>query len=408
MSPLPRRVAFVTGANGISGNAIIEHLIREPRASWDKIIVTSRKPTKIFWQDDRVQQIPIDFLKPHDELVATMRPFCSDVTHAFYTSYVHTDDFTKLPEYNIPLFENFFNALEGVAGKNLQRICLQTGGKHYGAHLGPRPAPYRETDPRIQGEPGKDIFYYDQEDFLFRRQKESAARGHFWHYTITRPNGIIGFTPANNGMSEAITTALYFLICRELGEVPVFPGNSYFYNCVDDCSSAKGLADLSVWAMTNEHTKDEAFNHVNGDTYVWRYTWPQLGAYFGVEVPESTHLTAAASEHKTEGGVKLEHAFKLGDWAKDKREVWHRIVEKYGGDKEAFEWGTWGFFDWATGKNWPTVSSMDKARKYGWHRQDDSVECFIQTYRAFENAGILPPFPRLHGSTLTNGTGSKL
>lgn len=318
MSPLPRRVAFVTGANGISGNAIIEHLIREPRASWDKIIVTSRKPTKIFWQDDRVQQIPIDFLKSHDELVATMKPFCSDVTHAFYTSYVHTDDFTKLPEYNIPLFENFFNALEGVAGKNLQRICLQTGGKVSDLSTLVTRSDPSSTTARILGldllRIGKLMLEFKEspeKTFSITTKKISCLGGKrsrqlevtsgttpllgkqfskalileaFTTNIITRPNGIIGFTPANNGMSEAITTALYFLICRELGEVPVFPGNSYFYNCVDDCSSAKGLADLSVWAMTNEHTKDEAFNHANGDTYVWRYTWPQLGAYFGVDV----------------------------------------------------------------------------------------------------------------------------
>lgn len=78
--------------------------------------------------------------------------------------------------------------------------------------------------------------------------------------------------------------ALYFLICRELGQPAIFPGNAYSYNLVDDCSSAKGLADLSVWSMTQEHTKDEAFNHVNGDTYIWRYFWPRIGAYFGVEV----------------------------------------------------------------------------------------------------------------------------
>ena len=28
------KVAFVTGANGISGNAIVEHLIRTPPTEW--------------------------------------------------------------------------------------------------------------------------------------------------------------------------------------------------------------------------------------------------------------------------------------------------------------------------------------------------------------------------------------
>lgn len=29
-----RKVAFVTGANGISGHAIVEHLIRQPESEW--------------------------------------------------------------------------------------------------------------------------------------------------------------------------------------------------------------------------------------------------------------------------------------------------------------------------------------------------------------------------------------
>lgn len=53
------------------------------------------------------------------------------------------------------------------------------------------------------------------------------------------------------------------------------------------------------------------------------------------------------------------------EWAKDKRPVWEAVVNKYGGKPEAFDWGTWGFFNWATGKSWCTISSITKARKYG-------------------------------------------
>ena len=34
MNPLTGKVAFVSGANGISGFAIIEHLIRQPKTEW--------------------------------------------------------------------------------------------------------------------------------------------------------------------------------------------------------------------------------------------------------------------------------------------------------------------------------------------------------------------------------------
>lgn len=87
-----------------------------------------------------------------------------------------------------------------------------------------------------------------------------------------------------NGMSEALTLALYMIVCKERGETPRFPGNKLFYNSVDDNTYAVSLADMTVWATTHEHTKNEAFNHANGDTFVWRYLWRRIGRYFGVEV----------------------------------------------------------------------------------------------------------------------------
>jgi hypothetical protein len=86
----------------------------------------------------------------------------------------------------------------------------------------------------------------------------------------------------------------------------------------------------------------------------------------------------------------MEHQFRMAEWARDKKPVWDRICEKYGGKPEAFDWGTWQFFDWAVGKAWPTISSITKARKYGWTRYDDTYDTWIETFRAFENAGVLP------------------
>ena len=73
--------------------------------------------------------ISLNFLEPVEELIQKMHPFCQGVTNAFFTSYVHTDDFTKLRDLNVPLFEHFLLAIDSVAGNFLQRVCLQTGGK---------------------------------------------------------------------------------------------------------------------------------------------------------------------------------------------------------------------------------------------------------------------------------------
>ena len=79
------------------------------------------------------------------------------------------------------------------------------------------------------------------------------------------------------------------------------------------------------------------------------------------------------------------------EWAKDKKPYWEAVCKKYGGKPEAFDWGTWGFFDWSIGKTWPTIGTNNKARKYGWTRVDDTVESWIETFKSFELAGILPP-----------------
>ena len=93
------------------------------------IIISSRSPLKNYWQDYRVEFVAVDFLDPVDTIVEKLSPMCDKVTHAYFTSYVHTDDFSKLREYNVPLFENFLTSIDKVAGDSLQRICLQTGGK---------------------------------------------------------------------------------------------------------------------------------------------------------------------------------------------------------------------------------------------------------------------------------------
>ncbi|KAI8930869.1 hypothetical protein NX059_011886 [Plenodomus lindquistii] len=379
MAPPQGKVAFITGANGITGNAIIEHLIRRPASEWSKIIITSRRtPKSMLWQDPRVRFIAIDFLRPVDELIERMAPLCHGVTHAFFTSYVHAADFAKLRDANVPLFHNFLVAIDVVAAGSLERVCLQTGGKYYGAHLGPTEVPLHEEMPRYKDH--GENFYYPQEDFLF-----NLAAKRKWDWNVIRPNAIIGFTPQGNGMSMALTLGIYLLCCREMGVAPVFPGNEYFYNsCIDDSSYAPSIADMSVWAATSDNAKNEAFNHTNGDVFVWKYLWQKLGRYFGIQVPEFTEWAAKGDQKR------MSNNFLLTEWSKDKRHVWESVVAKHGGEREAFSWGTWDFADWALGKAWCTIGTPGKARKFGWTRYDETCDTYFEAFRAFENAGVLP------------------
>lgn len=102
------------------------------------------------------------------DTLAKMKSHCADVTQAYFSSYVHKDDFKELNIANSSLFENFLNALLKTAPV-LEIVTLQTGGKHYNVHLGPVPSPCREEDPRRAANDGN--FYFTQEDFPIASQK---------------------------------------------------------------------------------------------------------------------------------------------------------------------------------------------------------------------------------------------
>lgn len=93
-----------------------------------KIVITSRRPLASYWQDYRIEFIAIDYLEPVPEIIEKIKNVCKDVTHAFFTSYIHVDDFKLLREKNVPLFTNFLDSLDAVA-PDLENVCLQTGGK---------------------------------------------------------------------------------------------------------------------------------------------------------------------------------------------------------------------------------------------------------------------------------------
>jgi nucleoside-diphosphate-sugar epimerase len=124
------KVAFITGGNGITGSAIIEYLAKTSKDEWSDIIVTSRSPFKTLVEDPRIKFIALDFTKTPEELIESMREVCGKVTHAYFSSYVHKDDFAELNSANQALFENFLRALVKVTPK-LEAVCLQTGGKYY-------------------------------------------------------------------------------------------------------------------------------------------------------------------------------------------------------------------------------------------------------------------------------------
>jgi nucleoside-diphosphate-sugar epimerase len=374
------KVAFITGGNGITGTAIVEYLARNTTAEqWSTIIVTSLSPLKSTVQDPRVKFIALDFQQDPDTLADQMRELCAPVTHAYFSSYVHRDNFAELNRANAALFENFLQALLKVA-RSLENCTLQTGGKYYNVHLQPVPSPAREDEPRRPS--FVDNFYFTQEDAL-----AAANKGQTWTWNVIRPEAIVGHTLKPNGMNSALTVALYFLVCKELNIEAKMPTNHIYWAGHDCVSDARLVADLSIFVSTNAKCANEAFNINNGDYFTWQYMWPRLAEFFGASATSDQVFTEPLPETP-----KLHQEVKFAEWAKDKRDVWDRICEKAGvpGAKETWNSGTWAFQDWVFERSWAGTLSVNKSRKFGWTGHMDSYESFLDAFKSFQELEQIP------------------
>ena len=374
------KVAFITGANGITGSAILEYLVKNTTSEqWSKIITTSRSPLNTNVTDPRVEFIGLDFLQEPASLTEKMHGVCKEVTHAYFSSYIHKDDFADLSTANSSLFENFLSALIQVA-PGLENCTLQTGGKHYNVHLSPQPSPAREEEPRREA--SIDNFYYPQEDFLRAKQK-----GQRWSWNVIRPMAIIGTTHSPNGMNSAVTYALYCIVCKELGHEAKMPTNQIYWNGYEDSSFAPLIAEFTIFVSTNPRCANEAFNITNGDHFSWRYMWPRVAGYFGAKASSDQKFE---KPFPTEGVPQLE--FSVAEWAKDKRPVWDRICDKAGVPEAKATWdaGTWATQDWVFQRTWCVTVSLSKARKFGWTGYVDSYDSFVETFEKMKALKQIP------------------
>ncbi|KAI1741215.1 hypothetical protein F4680DRAFT_71582 [Xylaria scruposa] len=374
------KTAFVTGANGISGSAIVEHLCNKTTPNeWESIIITSRSPSNLAIKDPRIKFIALDFTHDVPSLVEKMKEVCGPVSHAYFCSYLHKDDFTESYAANKTLFENFLGALDKIAPK-LENVTLQTGGKYYNLHVEPVPSPAREDDPRRYGP--FENFYFPQEDRLAEVQ-----RGKAWSWNIIRPEAIIGANPQPYGLNEALTIAVYFLICRELDIAAPMPTNQRYWEGAEDASYAPLIADLTIFVSTRKSCANEAFNVTNGDYFSWRYMWPRLAASLGAKADSQQKFQKAMPR---EGELQLD--WSLAEWCQDKRKVWENLCDRQGlpGAKATFDLAGWAVGDFLFQRTWSATLSVNKARQFGWTGHIDSYQSFVNTFEKFRHMGLIP------------------
>jgi len=128
---LTPRVACIWGANGISGTAMIDHLIEQSSNEWNHIICISRREFQLNIKDNRIVFLSIDILNSTtDEIVKKLEKVNGQtITDVFHYTYIEKSDEDELDKINKILLEKALDACVKIAGKTIKSFSLQTGYK---------------------------------------------------------------------------------------------------------------------------------------------------------------------------------------------------------------------------------------------------------------------------------------
>jgi nucleoside-diphosphate-sugar epimerase len=348
----PRRVALIAGASGLVGRRIADHLIAS--GNWE-VIGLARKPLST--QAPRWVGVDLTDIDDCRRKLAGLEA----VTHVFYAArFDHPEGRPEPVDTNAAMLFNLITALEPIA--RIEHVHAVHGSKYYGHQLGPVPVPMREDTPRAKGR----NFYFDQEDFL--RNRNAAGN---WTYSTSRPHAFCD--PAiDHPRSLGLVLAVYGAIQRELGLAFDFPGTSTAFAARTQFTDLGLLARAVAWMATEPRCANHAFNVVNGDHPRWSELWPRFAAWFGL-------------------APGVPRGLKLADCMQDKSPVWDRIVAKHGLQQTRLDaLVLWAYGDYQLRPEWDVVSSMDKARSFGFHESIDSVAMFIRQFEHYRTERVIP------------------
>ena len=349
--------ALVVGASGIVGSAITDLLISE---GW-KVAGLARHPQA----RDGLTPIAANLMDPADlsRALAGQAP-----THVFITTWSRQATEAENIKVNAAMVRNLLEALRPAG--SVRHVALVTGLKHY---LGPFEAygkgslpqtPFREEQPRLD----VDNFYYAQEDEVY-----AAAEKDGFTWSVHRPHTITGVA-VGNAMNMATTLAVYASISRHTGRPFRFPGSEAQWNSLTDMTDARQLARQLLWASTTPAAANEAFNIVNGDVFRWKWMWPRLAEWFGVE---------AAPFDGTVQPLEQQMA--------DDAPVWKAMVQQYGLaeadiNRLTSPWHT----DADLGRPIEVVTDMSKSRRLGFLAYQASDDAFFDVFERLRELKLIP------------------
>ena len=342
------KAALVVGSTGITG-------LNLASKGW-QVYGLARKPM----ETPGVTPIAADL-----QDAAALKAALADIhpAHVFICTWLRQDTEAENVRVNGAMVKNLFAALES---KPLVHAVLVTGTKHY---LGPfesygqtnAETPFREDNPRL---PGLN-FYYTQEDLLF----EAAQRGNFG-WTVHRSHTVVGYA-RGNAMNMGVTLAVYGTLCKESGQLFVYPGSPEQWNFLTDVTDARLLAEQLEWAAITPKAYGHAFNISNGDLFRW--LWPQLASYFGVE-PQGPLPQPAPLEGRMQTAP----------------EDWRTIAAKHGlVEPDVNKLVSWWHTDGDLGRTIECVNDMTQSRLLGFHAYQPTPASFFDLFDRLKSERII-------------------
>jgi len=352
-----RKSALIVGSTGIAGGNLATHLIDR---GWSEVYGLARTPRNM----PGLTPVSADL-----QDAAALRQALAGIApaHVFICTWLRQETEAENVRVNGAMVKNLFDALENQA---LMHAALVTGTKHY---LGPFEAygqtnaetPFREDNPRL---PGLN-FYYTQEDLLF----EAAARGGFG-WSVHRSHTMIGYA-RGNAMNMGVTLAVYASLCREQAKPFVFPGSHEQWNALTDVTDARLLAQQLEWAALTPAAHGHAFNTANGDLFRWRWLWPQLAAYFGVE-PQGPPPQAAPLEPRMKATAAAD---------------WNLLAAKYQlAEPDVNRLVSWWHTDGDLGRKIECVNDLTQGRLLGFHAYQPTPSSFFDLFDRLKAERLIP------------------
>ncbi|MBV35950.1 MAG: hypothetical protein CMP47_10965 [Rickettsiales bacterium] len=413
--------ALITGATGMTGRAITDHLLSLPE--WTSITTLSRSQ-KSHCSDPKVHHATLDLQSSAESMSSSLSDIKAE--YVFFCAYLARDDESEAAKVNGAMLQNFIDALRHTGAiKHLKRFVLVNGLKQWGVHLGRPKQPMHESDPRLEpsnNSPWPENFYYTQQDILAEAARKDGGN---WTWVVTFPQDVIGVAKANF-MNLATALGLYASVMATLPahELP-FPGCKANYLAFNCWTSAKLHADFCTWAALEPKAGNQTFNVIDGDTESWQNLWPKVAKRYGAKIP--ANMFPGSGERGVDGaydGYEASHtelptpmpvsavaeAIGLKDeFSEDKHSVihqqidttkwaqrpevvkaWENLRDQHGLDQQTWDKATWGFLTFLLGRDYSCVVSMSKARKLGWTGYKDTWDAFDETFAELEKEGILP------------------